>query len=332
MNRKIPLLISVIVLTGLFVGGCAKAATPVPTATSTITPSPTPTEQACTVGEAETLLHSPGGTESVAVASDGTIYTADVYSGTVYRIDPDGGSAVVATIPLDNSLYNNALGVAVSDDGAIWVAVSSVVPQLNNGIWRIGADGSTTLAFPMDPNAAPLPNDLVFDPNGTLYITESSNGAIWRASPGGIAKPWLQDDLLASQNQSGGGIGADGIAFRENVLYVGNFAQGTVLQIPVETDGSPGKPVVIAKAVFGIDALDFDALGHLYGVSSSMALLIRILPDGGSEVVLNLGDMGLISPSGIAFAQDTGHSATVYISDPSGLAASISRLSLCPPG
>jgi polyhydroxybutyrate depolymerase len=45
MNRKITLLISVIVLTGLFVGGCAKAAIPVPTATSTNTPSPAPTIQ-----------------------------------------------------------------------------------------------------------------------------------------------------------------------------------------------------------------------------------------------------------------------------------------------
>jgi polyhydroxybutyrate depolymerase len=45
MNRKILSLILISVLMGLFVGGCVKAATPVPTAAPTNTPSPAPTIQ-----------------------------------------------------------------------------------------------------------------------------------------------------------------------------------------------------------------------------------------------------------------------------------------------
>ncbi len=324
MNGKNQALILIMVFIGLLVGGCTKAATPVPTATLTQTPSPAPTEQVCTVGEAETLLHSPGGTESVAVASDGNIYTADFNSGTVYRIDPDSGSAVVATIPQSGG----ELGVAVSDDGAIWAVVPSVDPQIN-GIWRIGADGSTVLAFPMDPAAAPGPNDLVFDPHGTLYVTESSVGAIWRASPGGIAKLWLRDELLAPPSDNPNGIGATGIAFRDNVVYVGNFQRGTLVQIPVETDGSPGTPEILAEGLFGIDGLDFDAIGRLYAILTFTGSLTRILPGGQSEVVLELREMGFQYPTGLAFARDVSHSTTVYISDTSGQ-ASISKLSLCP--
>jgi polyhydroxybutyrate depolymerase len=73
MNRKIPLLISVVVFTGLLVGGCAKAATPVPTATPTNTPSPAPTIQpgdstrTLKVGDLNRsyILHIPPGIDMV---------------------------------------------------------------------------------------------------------------------------------------------------------------------------------------------------------------------------------------------------------------------------
>jgi len=79
MTRKIQSLISIVVFAGLFVGGCAKAATPIATATSTptqtltLTPSPAPTIQpgdskrTLTVDNLERayLLHIPPGLDSL---------------------------------------------------------------------------------------------------------------------------------------------------------------------------------------------------------------------------------------------------------------------------
>jgi polyhydroxybutyrate depolymerase len=77
MNRKIQSLISVAVFTGLFAGGCAKAATPVPTAAPTTIPtntlSPAPTLQpgdstrSIKVGDLtrEYILHIPPGIDMV---------------------------------------------------------------------------------------------------------------------------------------------------------------------------------------------------------------------------------------------------------------------------
>lgn len=330
------------VLASLTLVGCRAAATSPQAASPTVGPtlanppssqatSPEVTRPACAPGKAESLFYERGGVESVAVARDSVVYTATVCSGTVYRLDAGGESTALASIPfgVNNSSCGaaSALGVAVSDDGGIWVVVASGVPQ-SHGIWRIGEDGSKQLAIPMDPNLAPIPNDLVFGSNGTLYVTESKKGAIWRATPGGTAEPWLQSDLLAPGQW--GQFGANGIAFRDDALYVGNFDKGFVLQIPVGSDRSPGSPVVVAKELPGIDGIDFDPLGRLYGVSATWARLVRILPAGNSDIVLDLSDMGMPYPSGIAFAPDGDDSSVVYIADMHGK-ASIIRLSLCPP-
>lgn len=304
----------------------------------TVATSPQPTGTPCTVATAESLFTTDGGTEGVAVAKDGTIYTSDFCSGEVFRIQPDGSASTVATIPygIDNSKCDIAstLGIAVSDDGSIWVVVWSGVPE-SNGVWRIGPDGSTELALPMPPNAAAIPNDLAFDSEGALYITESKGGAIWKASPRGAAGLWLKTDLLAPP--PGQDFGANGIAFREAALYVANFARGTIIRVPIETDGSPGPPVVFATiqanrpGLTGPDGLEFDALGRLYTVTANGGQMVRIQPGSDPEVVLDLAGLGITFPTGIAFAPDDGQTKTVYIADAGSSKgeADILKLSLC---
>jgi polyhydroxybutyrate depolymerase len=73
MNRKIQSHIKIVMLLGLFVGGCAKAATPVPTATPTQTPTLAPTiqpgdsEHTLKVGDLNRgyMLHIPPGLDMV---------------------------------------------------------------------------------------------------------------------------------------------------------------------------------------------------------------------------------------------------------------------------
>lgn len=311
----------------LFLAGCGgpaaateTVAPPTPTlqvtTAFTVTNTPESTEEACTVAEARTVTSSPGGTESVAAAEDGSIYTSELCSGKVFRIDPDGNRSTVATIPygVDNSLCDVAatLGIAVSDGGDTWVVVDSSVPE-SNGVWHVRPDGSKDLEFPMSPEAAGIPNDLAFDPEGVLYITESEGGAIWKATPGGVAELWLQTDLLVPPE--GSFYGANGIAIQDDAIYATNFGSGTVVKVPVGEDGSPGEPVVIATDLRGPDALDFDVLGDLHAVLASAIQLVRIPPSGDPEIVLNLRPFGATYPTGLAFAGAPSAATTLYVAN-----------------
>lgn len=42
-------------------------------------------------------------------------------------------------------------------------------------------------------------------------------------------------------------LGANGIAFRHNVLYVASTEKGLIAQVPVLPDGSPGALSVVAQ-------------------------------------------------------------------------------------
>lgn len=303
--------------------------------TLTSTPEPTITQttmESCTLGKAEGLLDIPDITESVAVASDGTVFTAATCSGYIYQIDTAGISSIIGKIPFagDTSSCDkfNALGVALAEDGGIWVVVASFEPQYN-GIWQIHPNGSTELAYPMDPTSAPLPNDLTFDSDGTLYITESTIGSIWRASPSGKVHQWFTSNLLSPP---AGGYGANGIAFKDDALYVGNTSKGIIVRIPIESDGSPGNPDIITEEALGIDGMDFGPRGQLFGVSAYLSRLEWIHENGEVEILLGLMDDGMMMPypTGLAVSQVNGESTVVYISTTNS-AANIYRVNICLP-
>lgn len=133
---------------------------------------------------------------SVAVAPDGTIYIADTNNSRVRRVGPDG---VIATIAGTGEFgysgdgaqaiaakISNASGVAIADDGAVFIADS-----FNNRVRRVGSDGViTTVAGtglnaylgdggPATSAAIRNPVSVDFGPDGSLYIVHS--GSVVRA-------------------------------------------------------------------------------------------------------------------------------------------------------
>jgi sugar lactone lactonase YvrE len=275
----------------------------------------------CTVGEVQPVLVVQNESfdrllfEGIATARDGSIYTQEECTGDVYRIRPSGAWKVVATIPygVENDRGCNlagGLGVAVSDDGDVWVAVISWLPD-SHGVWRIRRNGSAELAVPMSPDEAPVPNGLAFDPHGNLYISETFLGTIWKAAPGGMATPWIQHDLLLPP--ADGVLGANGIAYWRGAFYVANTDRGTVVRVPLRPDGSPGDPLVIAEGLNGPDDVTVDAFGNLYVITAYGGQLVRVRRGGTLEIVLDLVAAGVSYPTSLDFGKPVREMTTAYI-------------------
>jgi sugar lactone lactonase YvrE len=191
--------------------------------------------------------------------------------GEVWRVMPNGAKALVAT--KDLSPNGMLLGVAVDRLDRVYVLTYDFGdPQtVGCGVYRVNTGGSMVKKISLP--AGTWPNGLAIH-RGRAYITDSATGAVWRARIGsGVASPaspWFQDALLAPGDPTSDpamtGIGANGIAFRGERLFVSVPDYGRIVRVCVKDDGSPGAPSVISEQpeLRSADGIAFDALGGLW--------------------------------------------------------------------
>ncbi len=153
------------------------------------------------------------------------------------------------------------------------------------------------VADPVPPEAGPGPNALTFDREGNVYISDSSQGIIWRTNAtGGALIPWAADALLKT-----GGVppfGANGLAFNneETVLFVANTGDDTVVMIPKDGSGNAEMPKVFVHSVNGADGLIIDDEDNLWIAANQADEIVVLDPTG--RVIAKLGDFGGITPQG----------------------------------
>jgi sugar lactone lactonase YvrE len=176
--------------------------------------------------------------------------------------------------------------------------------------------------FISGPGAGSGLNGLTFDKMGNVYVSDSFGGAIWRTGPnGGTATIWVQDPLLKTAGDPP--FGANGLAFNkaQNILFVANTGNDTILQIPVS--GSPltaGAPAVFTNSVNGADGLIIDDHDNLWVCANQSDEIVVVDPTG--KVIAKLGDFeGLVddgTPKGLLFPASPGFSRdkkTVYVTN-----------------
>jgi sugar lactone lactonase YvrE len=250
--------------------------------------------------------------EGVAIDHRQTMYLSFPLRGEIRAITRDGVESTYATFPPGPGF--GPLGIAIDAQGDLYVAVNNGDPQ-SRGVYRVRRDGSTD-QLP-GSEAITFPNDVTLDPRGNIYVTDTILGAVWRIPrDGGDAELWLQNAMLVGL---GGGplvftIGANGIEFRNNAIYVGNTERGTIVRIPVLPDGTAGMPTVFAQSpdLVGADGLAFDVRGNLYVAVIAQSMVVRVSSDSHVTKLATTTD-GLDLPSAIAFGTGAGERQTLFI-------------------
>ena len=210
--------------------------------------------------------------ESVSADVSGNVYVSlQGSNGEIWRIKPNGEMALhfrLDPLPPDGSL--GILGVRTDGPDKLFAAVASFDPA-TSGVWQIKINGKAHRVEGSEIIFAP--DDLVFDDDGNIYVTDVIVGAVWRMSPEGnggyTVQPWVIDPLLAGNGISGQGIplGANGIAYHDGRIHVAVTERAHIVSFDVLNDGSAGPAEIYAAhpSLFTIDGITVDHEGTVYG-------------------------------------------------------------------
>ncbi|MDP8975650.1 MAG: SMP-30/gluconolactonase/LRE family protein [Actinomycetota bacterium] len=265
--------------------------------------------------------------EGIATDPTGDLYVSLTFRDEIVKIAPGGNRTVVVTLDPGTrpaGLTVDATGVVYAAATALELQAGRTDPALR-GVVRVARDG-TASRLP-GTEAMTLANDVTLDRRGTVYATDTIDGAVWRIPRGGVAQLWAQHPLLEGNGAFGFGfpIGANGIAIRHDRVVVANAEKGLLVSIPVQPDGSAGQPSILAEspALVGVDGIALDVHGNIYAASGIQNTVMRVLTDDGTIETLATADDGLNQPSTMTFGagrRDNQHlfiaNFSLFVSDP----------------
>lgn len=246
--------------------------------------------------------------ESVTTDDDGNLYVS--VGNTVQVRAPGSVFSVFGTLPLPIA----ALGVKVGPDGCVYNASTSLSATPGAFVWRLCGAGSVEAFAELDQAGAP--NDLAFDDDGSLFVTDPLLGQIWRIDEQGSSEVFSQHPLLAGNPADPAlifrQVGVNGIAFDKHHrnLYVSNTDQGTIVRVDMRKPSHT--PVVFAQdaRLRGADGIGFDRSGRLFVAVNRSDTLVSV-DERGRVSVLASGGL-LDAPSSVAFGATHQDKHTLY--------------------
>lgn len=257
--------------------------------------------------------------ENLAFDRDGNLYLSLALTGEIRKIAPDGTQSTFIQFPIGAPLtlcgpfFNAVTGITIDpQDDTLYASVVSC-DLASRGIWRITPDGTADILATLP--LASIPNGIDLR-RGFLYVADSSLSRVWRVpADGGTAEVWFEDPLLAGD--LGSGLpGANGLKIFRNEVYVASSTQGLIVAIPIEPDGSAGDARVhaVMPSGTGCDDFDFDVHGSIYCTTDPTNLLVRLDPDGTTEILLTFAD-GLDGPTAALFGRQGQDRFNLYITN-----------------
>ena len=134
----------------------------------------------------------------------------------------------------------------------------------------------------------------------------------------GQATAWVGPDptLLPNNGKPPEGVppfGANGVEFNNagDAMFVCNTAMDWIVKIPVEANGTAGKPEVLTNSINGCDGLRLDSDDNIWAAANQADEIVVVDPTG--KAIAKLGDFngteggvtsGLLFPASPAFSKD----------------------------
>lgn len=268
-------------------------------------------------------------TEGVAVDKRGDVFVSVTPLGQIRKYEPDGSEIMrVQLVPPGSGI--GLAGLAVDAPGSLYVAAITF-SQATQGVYKVSRDGSFT-RLP-GTGAIGFANGVTLDKRGNVYVTDTARGAVWRVpADGGTAHVWFESPLIQGTGafQFGFPLGANGIAYRQNEVVVGNTEGARLVRIAIEPDGSAGSVSVLAEspALLGVDGIAFDVHGNVWAAVIAQSTIVRVSPSGVVTTVATAAD-GLDWASSIAFGKNGDLWAVNYaIGPPGGPGPALLRLAV----
>jgi sugar lactone lactonase YvrE len=238
--------------------------------------------------------------ENMAFDADGNLYFG-ITAGEVRRLSADrtgetdlsiDDTEQVATLP-------GAVGVEVSPDGAIYVAVAS--QDESAGVWMVPPDGAASQLA----SISGFPNDILFDSNrDRMLVTESSGGVVYSIGTDGSRETWLDDGRLATESFGANGItrGSDGTIY---IAVTRAGEMGRLIEVQIEPSGDPveATTLVESEAIFGADGITAYK-GDILAAANSQNRVVRVNSAAETETIAD-GDDGLVFPSDVLVGPDS---------------------------
>jgi sugar lactone lactonase YvrE len=293
----------------------------------------------------------PGYPEGIVVVGD-VIYTSgpaafgvpgNFVPPKVFGFNKNTGALVRTIVVTGQTGPLNALSCITADDSDNLYVIDE-----SQGVVKISLTTGTQSVYAApfypvfhsayNPPAPVLMNDLAFDKNGYLYVTDSFQATIWRVPPGGGAPlVWFQSSTID------GPFGPNGIRINktsDTVYFTTTFdaqGKGFIYTLPIKDN-----PLESDLHVFhaytpgaGPDGVAFGRSGNLYVALAGYSQISVLGPDG-SEVARYSGPakdasnpsqpLPWANPANIAFDGNgallmTNHASLTGLPDPSPLFA-----------
>jgi sugar lactone lactonase YvrE len=279
--------------------------------------------------------------EGVTVDKTGNVFISLTPLGELVKVKTGSDSAqpfgsVHGLMPDDMGL----IGLAVDAPGNVYGTVVSTNPD-THGVWKFDRKTGAEERV-VGTEAVVFPNSIAFDKRGTMYISDTIMGAVWRVPRNGTAETWIQDTLLEGDGSFGFPfpIGANGIAVRHNTVYIGVSEKASIVTVPILPDGSAGIVTLWAQLPASnlVDGIALDVHGNVYVAAPTINSILRVNVDGSIDTLATVAD-NLDAPTSIAFGTGKGNRHSLYavnfsaaIAPPGGAGPSLVRIQVGVPG
>ena len=220
------------------------------------------------------------GPEGVNVDREGNVYGGGA-DGIIRKLAPDGTVTELA------NTGGRPAGMALDRDGNLFVCDPGKAAVL-----KVSPDGTVSLfADQVGSIKLTLPNFPVFDAEGNLYVSNSSDIGVgdFDKLMAELQNPSPKGSLVRLRPDGSGEVAATGIYFangtaidpNEEAVYVLQSSQHNCVRVAMHKDGSHGQPEVYGDNLGGLpDGMAFDTEGYMITTLPMINRLVVVAPDG----------------------------------------------------